>query len=243
MVEVEGLFLKLRGPSEESLNSILIAPTAVTPEACELPVYHPIEPSSPPETGYCAFMSCGQATPYRCSRCGDSFYCSRNHQRLHWRSIHRLQCQQRSWRLFPPPAPLPLPTTGIDIPGGDNQVKGGEAAWFIDGNGNTSSINDKQFAPKNNKRPNYDVEYGLEEHPDVNGGGIMEGHGGNLAPLSQGGGEDGDGTAGRQVSRLLPCTVVEVDDVHLRSLSWHSFDISGAGNVGAQGRMDWILVM
>lgn len=73
----------------------------------------PVENSSSslqPLAGRCCFGGCGKVTVFRCRRCREAFYCSRDHQRRHW-GKHRGACKEGIGG--PPPRlahlALPLP--------------------------------------------------------------------------------------------------------------------------------------
>lgn len=40
----------------------------------------------------CALVGCTETATYRCSRCRTSFYCSGDHQHMHWKE-HKLTCK------------------------------------------------------------------------------------------------------------------------------------------------------
>eukprot|EP00978_Attheya_sp_CCMP212_P025190 scaffold80607_cov27-Attheya_sp.AAC.2 len=38
---------------------------------------------------------CGATSNRKCTRCGEVFYCSREHQKKHWSTIHKKQCKPK----------------------------------------------------------------------------------------------------------------------------------------------------
>lgn len=128
---------------EEALSSSSVA-AAMVVEADE-PVVPP-----PPAEGLCRAGGCGKASPYRCMRCGEAFYCSRAHQRADWahalphgtRGGHFKECVARVW--LPPPQNIDKqvleevekmgglpPVAGAQ---GQGEGQGGDAAGEEEGN-------------------------------------------------------------------------------------------------------------
>jgi hypothetical protein len=45
--------------------------------------------------GLCFFRNCDLSGKYRCSACHDAYYCSEEHQKLHWKEHKSLCCRKR----------------------------------------------------------------------------------------------------------------------------------------------------
>ncbi|GMH54923.1 hypothetical protein TL16_g01782 [Triparma laevis f. inornata] len=63
---------------------------------------------------YCAFPGCKVPPTKTCSRCKETQYCSREHQKEHWRFHKKICVAPGKKKLAPvPPAP-PVPVKGIE---------------------------------------------------------------------------------------------------------------------------------
>ena len=68
---------------------------------------------SPPVTSapQCGFPGCTEPAPLKCSRCREVRYCSKEHQKTHWRLRKKL-CVKPGERVSWPSAPTPAPPAG-----------------------------------------------------------------------------------------------------------------------------------
>lgn len=55
----------------------------------------------------CAFYGCNEPGIQRCSKCKDSYYCSKDHQTKHWKE-HKLNCSQYSSSKVPSQTSVPI---------------------------------------------------------------------------------------------------------------------------------------
>ncbi|GMH78502.1 hypothetical protein TrST_g6495, partial [Triparma strigata] len=59
----------------------------------------------------CGFPGCSKPAPLKCSRCKEVRYCSKKHQKTHWK-LHKKLCvppgERISWPAASPPAPAPV---------------------------------------------------------------------------------------------------------------------------------------
>jgi len=46
------------------------------------------------KSDHCAL--CGAVSAKKCSRCGRVVYCSRDHQMIHWKEVHKKQCKPKA---------------------------------------------------------------------------------------------------------------------------------------------------
>ena len=59
----------------------------------------------------CGFPGCTQPAPLKCSRCKEVRYCSKEHQKTHWK-FHKKLCAPPGERISWPAAPTPAPPAG-----------------------------------------------------------------------------------------------------------------------------------
>ena len=50
---------------------------------------------------YCQLVNCSEPAPFECSRCGEQYYCCKDHQKADW-AEHKLRCNKDSGKGDPP---------------------------------------------------------------------------------------------------------------------------------------------